>query len=130
MTMPNHPCGFDWSRKPPRKRPFPVSDPVTCMPSAPAFAADQQQSTWRRERVVRCTCPEKGYAHVHCPCQKCQNSAVPPSVELNHWKKSRLLWENPESEKRCCIKRVVVSIVFWMSGAVALLRLQPWTRSC
>ena len=74
---------------PPRKRSVPVLD---------EGCAASVMITWSRESVVRCFCPEKTYAHVHCPCQKCQYSAVPPSVELKHWKNMQHLRKGHESD--------------------------------
>ena len=57
------------------------------------------RQTWPRERVVRCFCPEKKYAHVHCPCQTCNDSAVSKSVKMKHWKKSQALYVSTYTQR-------------------------------
>ena len=47
--------------------------------------------SWDRVDIVACSCPEKTYLHVHCPCEQCEGKATSRKVELEHWKRSQLL---------------------------------------
>ena len=47
--------------------------------------------SWDRVDIVACSCPDKTYLHVHCPCEQCEGKATSRKVELEHWKRSQLL---------------------------------------
>lgn len=47
--------------------------------------------SWDRVDIVACSCPDKTYLHVHCPCEQCKGKATSRKVELQHWKRSQLL---------------------------------------
>lgn len=40
---------------------------------------------WRRYDVACCTCKEKNYRHVHCPCNTCNGRATDRKTEIRHW---------------------------------------------
>lgn len=46
--------------------------------------------SWDRVDIVACSCPDKTYLHVHCPCEQCEGKATSRKVELEHWKHSQL----------------------------------------
>lgn len=46
---------------------------------------------WSRTKIVICHCPNLPYKHVHCPCDRCKNSAVSTSTEYYHWKHAEAL---------------------------------------
>lgn len=43
-----------------------------------------KRANWKREDIVRCFCSDKKYAHVHCPCDKCNDAAVSTATEISH----------------------------------------------
>jgi len=45
---------------------------------------------WNRSDVSSCTCTEKSYRHVHCPCSKCNGRATDRKTELRHWQEVNL----------------------------------------
>lgn len=54
--------------------------------------------SWSREEIATCSCSERKYRHVHCPCLQCRGSATDRNTELRHWRESQLLTTEVESE--------------------------------
>ena len=60
------------------------------MSGAKRSYANAIKPTWDRVDIVACSCPEKSYLHVHCPCEECNGRATSRKVELEHWRRSQL----------------------------------------
>ena len=61
-----------------------------------------EDAIWSRDSVVSCSCSEKGYRHVHCPCEECEGKACPRTVEMLHWKRKCALNANTPSSQNSC----------------------------
>ena len=46
---------------------------------------------WSRSDISACSCSEKAYRHVHCPCSDCNGRATDRSTELRHWRQASVL---------------------------------------
>lgn len=46
---------------------------------------------WSRSDISACSCSEKAYRHVHCPCSDCNGRATDRSTELRHWRQASIL---------------------------------------
>ena len=41
--------------------------------------------SWSRDEISSCSCAEKSYRHVRCPCLRCKGKATSRSTEMRHW---------------------------------------------
>lgn len=57
-----------------------------------------KMESWSREEIATCSCSERKYRHVHCPCLQCRGSATDRNTELQQWRESQLLTTEVESE--------------------------------
>ena len=48
---------------------------------------------WSRGDISACSCSEKPYRHVHCPCSVCNGRATDRSTELRHWRQASIVIE-------------------------------------
>lgn len=48
---------------------------------------------WSRSDVSTCSCSQKSYRHVHCPCSGCNGRATDRSTELRHWRQAHVLFQ-------------------------------------
>ena len=53
--------------------------------------ADGEVTLWTRGDIYACSCSEKKYRHVHCPCSECNGRATDRSTELRHWHQAKFL---------------------------------------
>ena len=58
--------------------------------------ADGEVTLWTWGDIYACSCSEKQYRHVHCPCSECNGRAIDRSTELRHWHQAKLLTD-PET---------------------------------
>ncbi|KAL9966452.1 hypothetical protein ACROYT_G024530 [Oculina patagonica] len=58
------------------------------------FADAFELVVWDRQDIFACSCSEKSYRHVHCPCEECGGKATSRKVEIEHWKRNQLLRSN------------------------------------
>ena len=54
--------------------------------------------SWSREEISTCSCGERKYRHVHCPCLQCRGNATHRNTELRHWRESQWLTTDVGSE--------------------------------
>ena len=47
--------------------------------------AESSVHSWSRDEISSCSCAEKSYRHVHCPCLRCKGKATTRSTEMRHW---------------------------------------------
>ena len=52
--------------------------------------ANAIKPTSDRVDIAACSCCEKSYLHVHCPCEECNGRATSRKTELEHWRRSQL----------------------------------------
>lgn len=56
--------------------------------------ADRKVTFWSRGDIYACSCVEKQYRHVHCPCSECNGRATDRSTELRHWHQAKFLTDH------------------------------------
>jgi len=53
----------------------------------------EKRFTWKRVDISSCSCADKPYRHVHCPCFRCNGRATDRKTEIRHWKETCKLEE-------------------------------------
>lgn len=53
--------------------------------------SNREFSSWKRVDISSCSCDDKPYRHVHCPCFRCDGRATDRKTELRHWQEANQL---------------------------------------
>ena len=53
---------------------------------------------WSRRDISTCSCSERSYRHVHCPCPNCKGRATDKNKELRHWREASILHDHRETQ--------------------------------
>ena len=71
-----------------------------CLLSQIKFITDQAGNVkfWSRSDISTCSCSQKSYRHVHCPCSDCNGRATDRSTELRHWRQTNVLFDQAQQK--------------------------------